>query len=438
MTSEYIPEFEVTVSIRNNKLKKRRKALGLHQKELDRAAGVPVQTVGHYETMKASPLTAKLAWKSSALKLAEFFKVDIWELFPPSVVDAVGKEKSAVKELSADKLKSFLRSDEVTALPPATPEEEYEIKELTDSVMAVLPSLTDQERLIIEHRFGLGRRPLGLKEVGELIHKSKERVRQLERRAMVKIYERTRKKEDFVEHAPHYSSRTRPAKVRACSLCSSLAAQFSLVEKQERGRYTSYCTRDITNTYIVPAYYCGHQFREKNMLEDPHEEECRWFRGRPDCDKGELIHGLVDSYYEAVPVVRSRPRAEPSRLLKPPPVSERGTAAAELKSRAKNLGVYGTEWLSMTFGASSLSRRTESPILHWLRYLLDLHSEGLDWREEVFNSECPSRVPHQVEAAALRKLDVDYQEFGKVTAVEPPQDPDSRGALNKQEGEEIA
>ncbi|HVU64966.1 MAG TPA: sigma factor-like helix-turn-helix DNA-binding protein, partial [Phycisphaerales bacterium] len=51
--------------------------------------------------------------------------------------------------------------------------------------------LTDVERTVIEHRFGLetadGEKPMTLEQVGQIIGVTKERVRQIQNKAMEKI-----------------------------------------------------------------------------------------------------------------------------------------------------------------------------------------------------------------------------------------------------------
>ena len=58
-------------------------------------------------------------------------------------------------------------------------------------VSRILDHLDERERLIIQHRFGLdrNRNPMTLKEVGRVMGVTKERIRQLEARAMAKLRE---------------------------------------------------------------------------------------------------------------------------------------------------------------------------------------------------------------------------------------------------------
>ena len=56
---------------------------------------------------------------------------------------------------------------------------------LREQISRVLKTLTEKEADIIERRFGLnGRRPLSLKEIGERYRLTKERIRQIEKKAL--------------------------------------------------------------------------------------------------------------------------------------------------------------------------------------------------------------------------------------------------------------
>ncbi len=59
---------------------------------------------------------------------------------------------------------------------------------LRDDINKVLATLTAKEREIVEYRFGLnGKRPMSLKEIGDRMHLTKERIRQIEKAALKKV-----------------------------------------------------------------------------------------------------------------------------------------------------------------------------------------------------------------------------------------------------------
>jgi len=67
-------------------------------------------------------------------------------------------------------------------------EKEIVEESLKKELTSLLSALDDRERAIIEHRFGLnGEEPKTLTEVGDLLGISRERVRQIEQRALKKL-----------------------------------------------------------------------------------------------------------------------------------------------------------------------------------------------------------------------------------------------------------
>jgi transcriptional regulator with XRE-family HTH domain len=112
-----VKELEATITIRNNRLKERRLALGLTQQELAKRAGISYPTYNALETMRLSPLCSQryspgARWKPSAMALAAFHRVRESELFPHAVLSVT--TTSATRRVNA--------ADLVLMLQPATPE----------------------------------------------------------------------------------------------------------------------------------------------------------------------------------------------------------------------------------------------------------------------------------------------------------------------------
>ena len=69
-----------------------------------------------------------------------------------------------------------------------SPDETVMERSLKDEINSVLTSLTLKESEIIQYRFGLnGRIPMSLKEVGDRFHLTKERIRQIEKKAIKRL-----------------------------------------------------------------------------------------------------------------------------------------------------------------------------------------------------------------------------------------------------------
>lgn len=90
---------------------------------------------------------------------------------------------------SDSKLGDFIEDDDLG------PEELSMQKCLKEDINTVLATLTDKEREIITLRFGLnGNAPMSLKEIGEIYNLTKERIRQIEKRALERLKQPSRSK----------------------------------------------------------------------------------------------------------------------------------------------------------------------------------------------------------------------------------------------------
>lgn len=80
-------------------------------------------------------------------------------------------------------LREFIESEKYL-----TPDQEVIEKSLQEEINNVLKTLSSKEAQVIECRFGLnGKKPMSLKQIGELFNLSKERIRQIEKKALKRL-----------------------------------------------------------------------------------------------------------------------------------------------------------------------------------------------------------------------------------------------------------
>ena len=128
-------------------------------------------------------LTAALGREASAAELAA----------------ATGLSQACVRttlqqQLQPVSLESRVGQQQDTALgdlledPHATPEQQLILSQLHDSIEELLRQLNEREQWVIRERYGLGTAtPRSLSDIGEQLHLSRERVRQIETRALHKL-----------------------------------------------------------------------------------------------------------------------------------------------------------------------------------------------------------------------------------------------------------
>ena len=97
--------------------------------------------------------------------------------------DLVSLETPVYAEKDSSQLGDFIEDDGYD-----NPEDEAIETSLREDINDVLRSLTDKESEIIQYRFGLnGRSPLSLKEIGDRYNLTKERIRQIEKKALKRL-----------------------------------------------------------------------------------------------------------------------------------------------------------------------------------------------------------------------------------------------------------
>jgi RNA polymerase primary sigma factor len=97
--------------------------------------------------------------------------------------DLVSLETPVYAEKNASQLSDFIEDESYKA-----PEDVAMDRSLRDDINAVLRTLSEKEADIIQYRFGLnGRTPLSLKDIGSKYNLTKERIRQIEKKAIKRL-----------------------------------------------------------------------------------------------------------------------------------------------------------------------------------------------------------------------------------------------------------
>ena len=148
-------------------------------RDLKKATGLPAATSFKH----VSPAGAAVGLPLSDVEAKIYWVDDLGELSPLACAYARAR--------GADRMSSF--GDFIEDKAAENPMEEASFSFLKEKIKDVLDTLTDREREVIEQRFGLrDGSPRTLEEVGRQFSVTRERIRQIEAKALRKLRHPTR------------------------------------------------------------------------------------------------------------------------------------------------------------------------------------------------------------------------------------------------------
>lgn len=179
-------EFRFRLTIKNHEMEKRRLALKMRQVDLAKIVGISAHKINQIECMRQYPTYVEQEKIADALKT----KIDI--IFPGWIQAYSERWKAAEKDKIVKMNSVALNNPEVLALPDEIPLPEENAQHVLESkiIEDILKDLTERERAIIELRFGLGgEAPATLEDTAQVLGVTRERIRQIEAKALMKMRE---------------------------------------------------------------------------------------------------------------------------------------------------------------------------------------------------------------------------------------------------------
>lgn len=172
----------------NARLIDARKANGWRQTDMAQLTGLSTSYLGHIETLRVIPSKHAMDEISDALDLPKEY------LFPETLIDAVkeGLFGYRIAELQEKQIIRLTEARRAGLLPLGMTEDEaLEAADqalLKQKLPEILSKLTPREQRVLELRFGLNNGiSHTLEETGREFHVNRERIRQIEARALRKL-----------------------------------------------------------------------------------------------------------------------------------------------------------------------------------------------------------------------------------------------------------
>lgn len=172
-------DYRVTLKIRNANLLRAIEAIGEQPGgKFAERAGIPYQILVGLMNCTLSPLDKKGRYRRGVEQMCAYLDKMPSDLFSPEQLEPLEKNRAEI-EMSIGEIKQI-------ALAP-DPSKAIESSEAMEAIDAALNNLVGREKEVIKCRFGLYGEEMTLDQVGRRLDIGRERVRQIEAKALRKL-----------------------------------------------------------------------------------------------------------------------------------------------------------------------------------------------------------------------------------------------------------
>ena len=187
-----VNEYRIKFSIRNNLILTAIENAGYKNvSAFCRAVGIPSTALTNLIGLKEPPINQNGEFSSAAKRLMEELCMLPTELWTAEQLYLKLRSNTATKDISAEGMRAALgmASEDVLQILGTNdaPDEGVFKQELKDVVAETLDSLTDREASVLRMRFGIGCQEHTLEEVAKRFKVTRERIRQMENKAIRKL-----------------------------------------------------------------------------------------------------------------------------------------------------------------------------------------------------------------------------------------------------------
>ncbi|TAK95258.1 sigma-70 family RNA polymerase sigma factor [Patescibacteria group bacterium] len=179
-----VREARIEARVKNNVLYQAIYGLGISAADFCHQTGFPLNKLYAFICLRCSPYSKRGGFTPQAEQLANLIGIPPEELFPCWLYQL--EKTRASMEISLNELPPGFRPlliEEATS-----PEQEVITRELVSKLPDLLGKLEARQQTIIRLRFGLGgEEPKTLEETGKIVNLSRERIRDIEKKALRKL-----------------------------------------------------------------------------------------------------------------------------------------------------------------------------------------------------------------------------------------------------------
>ena len=188
--NDMVNEYRIRVTVRNNLILTAIEKAGYKsQSAFCREAEMSTTALSGLITMKSPPLTTLGEFSDAAKKLMEILCLAPTDLWTSEQLTLRLKRNSAERDVNLDGMRAALgmHAEEALLLVAPSPEEVMEEKDIQKLIEEQLASITPREEKVLRLRYGIGCEEHTLEETGQVLEVTRERIRQIECKALRKL-----------------------------------------------------------------------------------------------------------------------------------------------------------------------------------------------------------------------------------------------------------
>lgn len=171
-------DYILQIKVKNGPMLRQMRLCGIENaSELSRLSNVGASEVGHFLNLKWTPLSSYGHVRPQVLRICEALRCLPEDIFPPQHFNAPLENNTAEMEVGLEDIQSLAYDRD--GMDDAIDREKL--------LTAALGTLKPRERQVVEARWGINGESKTLDELGDEFNVSRERIRQVEIKAMRKL-----------------------------------------------------------------------------------------------------------------------------------------------------------------------------------------------------------------------------------------------------------